>query len=165
MSTCCKLRAVQSEQMASASWEVFFFTCSSWAAWITGSVVATAPLWYRFFPLSHSSNWLMLYLKWHQWDRCYIQSTSWRYNKAMDLHGFDQSCTGAACQYSTSRHPCAAAGCWGSLHWWSRRAGEPPAGWPQGLGRGQPWWCETVPAAWSGPVACSPLDLRSHSPN
>ncbi len=85
MSTCCKLRAVQSEQMASASWEVFFFTCRSWAAWITGSVVATAPLWYRFFPLSHSSNWLMLYLKWHQWDRCYIQSTSWRYNKAMDL--------------------------------------------------------------------------------
>ncbi len=117
MSTCCKLRAVQSEQMASASWEVFFFTCSSWAAWITGSMVDTAPLWYRFFPLSHSSNWLMLYLKWHQWDGCYIHPTSWRYNKAMDLHGFDQMCTWAACQYSKSRYPCAAAGCWQSLHW------------------------------------------------
>lgn len=42
--TCCVLREVHREQMASASSGVFFFNCRSWAAWIRGSMVWTAPL-------------------------------------------------------------------------------------------------------------------------
>lgn len=61
--TCWVLRAVHREQMASASSGLFFFNCRSWAAWIRGSMVSTAPLWCRFLPRSHSSSWLMLYLR------------------------------------------------------------------------------------------------------
>lgn len=60
--TCWVVRLLHSEQMASASWLVFFFTCSSWAAWMMGSRVAAALLWYKLFALSHSSIWVVLYL-------------------------------------------------------------------------------------------------------
>lgn len=63
--TCCMVSAVHSVQMASASCDVFFLTCSSCAAWMIGSRVAAALLWYKLFPLSHSSNWLVLYLNTH----------------------------------------------------------------------------------------------------
>lgn len=43
--TCWVLREVHREQMASASSWVFFFSWRSWAAWIKGSMVCTAPLW------------------------------------------------------------------------------------------------------------------------
>lgn len=61
--TCCVESDVHREQMALASSVVFFFTCSSCAAWMRGSMVPTAPLCCRFFPRSHSSSWLMLYLQ------------------------------------------------------------------------------------------------------
>ncbi|TNN37796.1 hypothetical protein EYF80_052045 [Liparis tanakae] len=48
------------EQMASASSSVFFFTCSSCAAWISGSRVSLAPHTMRPLSLSHSSCWLTL---------------------------------------------------------------------------------------------------------
>lgn len=54
------------EQMASASSSVFFFTCSSCAAWISGSRVSLAPQLIRPLSRSHSSSWLTLYLQSHR---------------------------------------------------------------------------------------------------
>lgn len=70
--TCWVVSDVHREQMASASSEVFFFSCRSCAAWIKGSKVCAAPLCCRFFPRSHSSSWLMLNL-----DKQPRQDVSW----------------------------------------------------------------------------------------
>ena len=153
--TCWVVRAVHSEQMASASWDVFFLTCSSWAAWMTGSRAAAALLWNRLFPRSHSSIWLVLYLsgrhrsiKW-----CDSLTGTWLWH---DITVTSSGCdTWAACRCSRSRRLCAAAGCWGWWHWCSGRAAGSPGPRSQGPVRGPAWWCGTGPAAGSGPAGCS----------
>lgn len=75
--TCCVVRLVHSEQMASASWLVFFLTCSSWAAWMMASRVAAALLWNRLLALSHSSIWLVLYLSGRR-EKCVVYSVQSR---------------------------------------------------------------------------------------
>lgn len=48
--------------MAPASSSVAFFTCSSCAAWTSGSSISRAPLCCSPCARSHCSTWLMLYL-------------------------------------------------------------------------------------------------------